>query len=285
MKKSTSQTGSAYLVIIIVIVLAVIGALGYVLWNNMNKPKTNNTQTSQNKVATPPAKKSEIIALQNSDMNKYVNYEQGFEFEFPKESYAPSQCMQKDYVENADHSMSRVDSYYIDSYAAGVPITVLESGNRFIITPKNIFILSSYGAPGQAHKCETQSASVDLLDRKNNVDESQYVANTNQLEFDVVPATNENDILAFIHKTLNDDTASIDTMGPLTDGRQAVTMKGGTKNAHETGFAYKLWYYPAQKKLVYIALGQSISFEPTADPNTGGYYDFKIADSFKFSTD
>ncbi len=282
MKKSTSETGSAYLIITIII-----GTLGYVLWNNFAKQKTDTTtaQVSQNNASKPPAKKSEIIILQNNDMNKYVNYEQGFEFLFPKIAYAPVKCVQSDTVQNSDGSTSKVDSFYQSEYGEGVPITTLESGDRFMITPKNIFILSSYSAPGQAHKCEQQPAGVELLDYKNNVDGSQYVYNTMKLEFDVIPAKSTDDILAFVHKTLGDDTSAIDTMSPLTDNRQAVTMKGGVKNTYETGYAYKLWYYPTQKKLVYIKLGQSVSFEPTADPNTGGYYDFRIADSFKFATD
>jgi hypothetical protein len=287
MKKSTSQTGSAHMVIIIVIVLAVIGALGYVLWNNMNKPKANNTQTSQNNTPTPPAKKSEIVTLQNSDMNKYVNYEQGFEFEFPKVVYSGIGCTTSTTVLNTSGQQIPVEPHY-NLNGGSAETTILESVGRYIITTKNMVVLSNYTQTSDghylAHTCDVKPATVGLADTRNEVG-AVYVDNTATKEFDIVSAKNDDDITAYIRKITGDNQATIGAKGPLTQDRQDISIKYGPERLTGAG-GYKLWYYPSKQKIVYFSLGQAPALFDPAHYNQPPIvtYDMSAANSFKFAT-
>ncbi len=47
MQKNKSQTGSAHAVIIIVVIIALAGMLGFIFWNNFLKEKPTNDNNSQ----------------------------------------------------------------------------------------------------------------------------------------------------------------------------------------------------------------------------------------------
>ena len=53
MKKLNNQTGSAHVIIILILVLAVLGLLGFVFYQNfVNKPATKQADTSQTTAQT-----------------------------------------------------------------------------------------------------------------------------------------------------------------------------------------------------------------------------------------
>ena len=69
MNKKQSQSGSAHLVIIIVLVVALLGALGYVYWLNFMQPKTSDTESS---TTTSTTTVSDITYKKYTTTGKYV---------------------------------------------------------------------------------------------------------------------------------------------------------------------------------------------------------------------
>lgn len=81
MKKHYSQTGSAHMVIIVGVVILLLGALGYVYWNNF----LNTKQTAAPKVASPIAAKEFCSAGENvaAENGVFCSDEMGIKFAVP----------------------------------------------------------------------------------------------------------------------------------------------------------------------------------------------------------
>lgn len=60
MNKQKSESGSAHLVIIIVLVVALLGTLGFVYWQNFVQTKTANTQTNQTNTSNNQTVKAQL---------------------------------------------------------------------------------------------------------------------------------------------------------------------------------------------------------------------------------
>jgi archaellum component FlaF (FlaF/FlaG flagellin family) len=87
-KNSHSQTGSTHAVIIIILVLALLGTLGFVFWQNFtSNDEANNTSTTI---------ETERAPMKNT--NTYRNESIGIEFEYPKE-WLKVEC-DNTYIEN-----------------------------------------------------------------------------------------------------------------------------------------------------------------------------------------
>lgn len=282
MLKTHSQKGSVHVVVIVILILAIVGALGFVFWNNfMVKNTADTSQKPPASKAETPAKKSEVIALAG-DMNKYVNYEQGFEFLFPKMVEAPAECVTKSTVYNAYGKEIPSRSYYTTS-TGSMALDVLEGDSRYVVAPKETFVLSNIAHEGSydlAGACAKQPATLELMDFKNELNGSKRVENTVKREFEIIQAGGMEAITNFARKTLGDSQATV-TLGAARDGRQAVAFNHGP-GIHMGISGYSAWYYPAKEKLVYMNMGQNVVFiSPTV---LGLYYDSKVADSFKFAT-
>lgn len=59
------QNGGAHFVVIGVVVLVILGAVGFLFWNNLNKPKTATQATSTQKVNPSTAVQPETLALKD----------------------------------------------------------------------------------------------------------------------------------------------------------------------------------------------------------------------------
>lgn len=79
------QSGSAHVIIITVLVLALVGALGYIFWQNMNKKvDTVSTQTTAEQKEPNEETASELTQLPEGYLG-YADEELGVEFAYPEE--------------------------------------------------------------------------------------------------------------------------------------------------------------------------------------------------------
>lgn len=60
-----NQHGSVQLVVISIVVVAILGAVGFLFWNSLNKPKTETQTTSTQKVNAGAAAQPETLALKD----------------------------------------------------------------------------------------------------------------------------------------------------------------------------------------------------------------------------
>lgn len=82
--KSRNQTGNAHVVIIIILVVALVGALGFVFWQNfMNKSATNTTAETTQQQETTSATKADSKTLAVTEWNIKGSYggDQTFSYE------------------------------------------------------------------------------------------------------------------------------------------------------------------------------------------------------------
>jgi hypothetical protein len=282
-KNFSRQAGSVHMITIVILVFVLLGGLGFVFWKNfISKPNTVDTnEKSSAKKEKIPTKKSEIIVQSNSDMNRYVNHEEGFEFSFPKIAEAPAKCVTKSTVYDTYGKEVPSRSYYATVIGAA-DMGVLEGDGRYIVAPEETFVLSDITYDGSydlAGACSKQPATIELIDFANDLNKDKRVENTIKREFDIIQADNMEAITTFVRKTLGDTQATA-TLGALEEGRQKITFNYGP-GIHMGMVGYNAWYYPARKKLVYMNMGQNVVL---LSPTTLGlYYDDKVANSFKFT--
>ncbi len=74
MKTRVSQTGSAHIVIVIILVVALLGALGFILWQNIINPKSA-TETVQTSTTTETEEVSEEDAVVPDTIDLTLNKE------------------------------------------------------------------------------------------------------------------------------------------------------------------------------------------------------------------
>ena len=83
MNKQKSQSGFAHLAIIIILIVALLGTLGFVYWQNYMQPKNIDTsqktpvENKDNNIITP------VVADPIADWKTYTNAQYGFSFKYP----------------------------------------------------------------------------------------------------------------------------------------------------------------------------------------------------------
>lgn len=287
-----STSGSAHVVIIIILIVAILGALGYVFWSHFieTKPVIKTiTKVSPAKTTTSISPKSKIIVLEGGDMNKYINYEYGFEFEFPKQSYTYTACQ-------ATNDTSDFQGTYYEpviphfTLAKGIAdMTVIESDVSYIVTSNKLVSLSNPGVIGVGRYARSIFKSCDVLDTTAQLLNDAY-SDTDNVDtptetraFDVYPTSDETAVQSLVRTLFDDAHATISLSADDSDKtRQIITVKlSADSEGHFGGGGYRFWYYPTQKKSVYAEIGQAPAFQyPDQSDN---YYGLNL-DSFKFST-
>lgn len=278
------QKGSAHVFIIAIVILALIGTLGYVFWRNiMNSSIQTTTQSATSKQKTKKPQ-SEIIQQKNSELNKYVNYARGFEFLFPKRIYGSSECQSVDY--RYDNYGNKVPSeVHYGGLDGPVDMTVLEKGNEYIIVQSKAVVQSDpkgSDAEGYIYRaCDVVPTTVSLLDEFSHDQFGKKNISIEQRSFVVRGASNKDDAQEVARDIFKDPEGTVTW---LKDPNDSDRENGAFRSSKEYvgGFAYKLWYYGEKKEVVYFALGQSVFFE---HPDHSGQYYTDLVDSFKFSTD
>ncbi len=105
-KKSQNQTGSSHIMIAVIILVAVIGALGYVVWSNFIKIKDDPIVTTKSVEAT--SEKSEPTKA------KDLTYEsEGYSFNYPADNW--STTVVQPYIEGDQESVSVRTSDYVQT--------------------------------------------------------------------------------------------------------------------------------------------------------------------------
>lgn len=276
------QKGSIHVIITVAIVVVVLVALGYVAWNHfMKKPVVKATaQTTTHPVVRTP--KSGIVVLPAGDLNKYVNYEGGFEFQFPKQVYAPNECKGTDV--KFDNYGNKVSSDYHYGVSDGATsMTVLVNTDEYIIVPNKTVVLSSpegSDADGYIYTaCDVYPTTLDLVNQSYKDNYGVKNISLEERSFIIRKANGADGALDAARTIFDDATGTVKwAADPEENDRQTGSFLY-TPNTHLTGgFAYKLWYYPAEKKVVFFAIGQSVFFQY---PDGSNQF-YNPVDTFKF---
>lgn len=277
-----SRVGSAHLVIVAFVVLAIVGALGVVFYRNFiaKKDTASSTQTTTQADA-PKQKENTITEISGSDMMRYTNNTLGFQFDFPKQTYGSSGCHATNqwYDSNGVLVTAPVTSYSVDS--GTVDMTVLQSEDTFTIVQKQApqFTVATYGSDSRQYNsgCKMVDVTEDLLAQGNVMTEARSWQVYKLSSTDEIAATASK--LKFFPN--QDNVASVSySLGTLENGRQEVTYSFTYKDpdALTGGQARKTWYYPKQKLLVNIGLGTEVSFAKPSDHES--FYIDQIVSSF-----
>jgi hypothetical protein len=278
------QNGSAHVIIISGLVVVIIGALAVVFYHNFIAKKDSNPSVTQGlvKTDTPKQKENTITEISGTDMMRYINNDLGFRFDFPKQTYGSSGCHATDkwYDNYGNLVTAPVTSYVVDSGV--VDMTVLQTTNRFTIARKNApqFTVATYGSDARHYNsaCKMVDITEDLLATGN--------VSTDYRSWQVYKIGSLDDIAAkasnLQYVPSGENVASISySLGAVEDGRQVVTYSVTFKDptaALTGGSASKTWYYPKQKLLVHIGLGQAYSFQKVTDHDS--YYIDQVVESF-----
>jgi hypothetical protein len=282
-KNSSTQTGSAHVVIIIILVIALVGALGFVFWKNFSPSQEQpEEQTSS---SDQPIRQSGLVVLEDGDMNKYVDYENNLEFLVPKQIYTRKDCKELDTRrDNFGNTIPSELHYQVSS--GPVSVTVFKSGNEYIIAPDKTAILSNPKGTQESgyiyQTCDVVDTTKDLIIEADTIDLAVKNLSVEHNSFKVENAADKNAAQNAARTFFSSPLGTVKwTLDPADNSRE---MGEFTYNPAQSigGFAYKLWYYPEQKKVVFISLGQGLSFEHP--DGSDQFYLSEVVDSFKLST-
>jgi|GEM_PF-3522629 len=285
MNNSRTQ-GSAHIVIIIILIAAILGGLGFVFWNRFITPKATHREVTVAKEDVLAAPKKSEMLIGNDDMNRYINYEKGFQFQFPKKISSNSIC--KEFNTRRDYYGNEIPSEtHFGSSDGPVQMTILESGDEYIISPKVSALLSEPNGTDEMgyifKKCDILPTTIELIEegRKDNFGVKNIMIESRS--FKVLSADSKENASQVTREIFKDQTGSV-TWTTETDKareRGSFTFGPSAGDRRSPNFAYNLWYYPKEKKVVYINIGQSrwLQNVSTADD----FFDSTVIDSFKFS--
>jgi hypothetical protein len=277
MKKTS---GNVHIIAILVIVLLIIGALGYVLWKNFlsdtaSKDDTATEQSDNNQ----QTKRDEIIELESGNYNKYVNHDKHFELMIPKQTSNPIECTLNPVTETNPYKYHTADDD-VDS------VTVLnDGGDLFFISSVNTLVMSDDNPSDDRLGYESCVEKVtEFSDLSIFGSDDPYVTATKQ-SFFVSDASSIEDLSRLIQTHVyNSKNFAVTDLGELTGDRyedMTVEWVGPEDEAPTTGgFAYEFWYYPERQKAVYFLQGHSVIFYLDGGETVFGdfIYTFKFTD-------
>ena len=274
--------GDSHAIIIVVIILGILCALGYVFYTRFmaKAPTTANMSADQQALSQPKA--STITEVAGTDMLRYSNPSLGFHFDFPKQTYGEVACAANDKWYDSYGTLVDAPVTWYGAIYGPAAMTILESNNTFTITQKRapLFTAATYGADKRQYNsdCKMVDVTQQALDNRDLTVTSRA--------WQVYKVNSQDDIARYgklLEPIRSDATISAIeyTLGTLQNGRQDVQYTVTYKNPDDGltgGGASKTWYYSKQKLLVHIYLGQSNSFAKIDDQNS--YYIDQIVDSF-----
>jgi len=268
----------------ILIVVGLIGSLGWYVWNNRAKKEslTQNTANSTNKTES---KKNTITDGPGTDWQTYTNNTLKFSVQVPKtiSSGNGAQCTKESWVyDNYGNKVAGQSSYRL---ATGVvPVTVVEDGDNIYITESYSYQLTGETRDSTGHSyfsgCEKIDSTPSLLRQYATNDKSKYpVLALSAIPITVVKAKNQGEILKQVHKILNDTSLKIASMTKDSNGDwQNINFDcSPEEGCMRLNYKFYLRYYTDKKKVVCIKLGQAAILTDAAD----NIYDSKVVDSFK----
>lgn len=300
MQKVYKQQGSAHVVVIAVLALALAGTLGFVFYQNFIAKKqsaTSDTTTasdtsakSTEKTETPQIPATTISQSDKSGWLRFTNNTLGYQIDFPARVYGSTGCHSTNqwYDDSGKLVTAPVTSYLVDEGQADMTILNYPSRNMALIAQKRapLFTSSVYGANQRSYNsaCEMVDSTPEQL--LNNVNTSKSIS-TSWRPLQVFKLSSQDEIAAKATSLYglpgSDSVSGVRySLGNVVDGRQKVTYDYDVKAGAElVGYGrVDTWYYPEQKALVSVSLGQSYAFE--SDASGSVVYDQTIVDSFKF---
>lgn len=277
------QAGSGHIVIIAVILIAGLGTLGYVAYQRFFAQRdvaTPQAGTSQSLAETPAQPRDEVIQGLGV-MDTYVNHQLGFSFEFPKQTAGNIGCKATNqWNDNYGNTVQAPVTLYV-MQPGTADMTVLAGENKFTITQKRapMYTEATYGADRRSYNatCTMTDVTQQLLD-DHKLDwlmwRAWQVYKINSA--DQIPQLAQ----GFDGAPLKDYVSSISyTLGQMANGRQPVDVHYNLNREGVIGTRMVTWYYPKQKLLVHIDMGQSESFQDITDSNK--FYGEDVLNSFK----
>ena len=282
-KAQGAQRGSTHIAIIVCLVVALVGVLGVVFYQNfIVKPAKTTTQASTKTEAASPktteVPKSTIEAIAGSDMNRYINHEYGFQFDFPKQAYESVKCAESTVGYDTYGNKIVVPTYKTNEFDV-TDITVLEGDGKFMVTAKQTTLLSEL-KDGGFSKCEVIPSSIALAEKANF--DSTISLGSEFRTWEVAKVVNKDHLSDAVSSLASFKGQAVNyTLGALQDGRYPMTYTFTNNPDNVGGGAYKFWYYPSKGLLVYIGLGQSASFMKSKTDDS--VYIGQIVDSFKLT--
>lgn len=279
MKTSYRQVGSAHAVIAVLIVVAILVALGVVFFNNYNSNK--NTSTSKTTKTEQSQTDNTITEVSGTDMMRFSNRSIGFQFDFPKQINGAVGC-EVDETANAPTPVYKAKDGTAD-------MTVLSSSNKFTITQKKApaFTVSAYEGGGERYNsaCEVVDVSQAMIDDSVNNSENYDLA-TEMRSWQVYKLASESEIAEKAKDLTGYDKENVTkteySLDAVNDGKQTVKYTFAYKAGAESGADSAVggvWYYPAEKLLVQFPLQNVPSFMKPG--STDSYYTEQIVNSFK----
>jgi hypothetical protein len=283
MKLSRNQKGFGALEIILLLVTATaLAFVGWFVWKqNEVKPTEvkNQSQVKTDANIEDVSPDYEIKDVAGKLTKQFTHHKLGFSFRFPAVVDGQVGCEKQDTWndEYGNRVKSPVEWYGAKNGTA--PLTVLASENTFTITQEKapMFTEATYGPSKRMYNssCQYVTVTQDLIDgnKLNALEERSW---------QVYKLDNAQQIAekALKLRWLPSGTSAEYSLGTLENGRQNVTITIKGSEEQFGGGRTVTWYYPEQKLLVHIGLGQSVAF---AVPGTNGqeYYIEDIVNSFE----
>lgn len=256
--------------ILAIIVICGAGLTGWYVWHSSQSKTTNQNSTSA-KSSTSPYQTG-VTPGPGSNWNTYTNKTLGFSIQIPKEAYATlgGEC--------------RYDTSERSYYANGgvVPVGIFEDGDNFWVDGLYSYQLTdehdSQSAAATFSGCQKVETTAKFIEQALQSPPSSTYEDF-ALPFSVVPVNNRAGIDTWVTSKFGSGVY-VTSLTANASGWQDVNL--GCKNPGALGscigYSYRLRYYQAKQRLVYLEYGQAAHL---MTPNNQSSYDPLIFDSFK----
>lgn len=127
MNKQKHQSGSVHLVVVIVLIVALVGALGFIFWRNFIQDKVINKENNETTASIP---KTDAPAAVKDVTAEWLTYEGtlfgGYSIKYPSEDWSVQETPQTNHL--TIYNMARKASSDVD-YWVGVSIYIGDTAN------------------------------------------------------------------------------------------------------------------------------------------------------------
>ncbi len=277
LSKNENGFGAVELILIIVIV-ALIGVVGWLVYRDRNKTTnstlttstTSSNNTTTNKTSIPS---STITSGPQSGWSTYTNNTAGFSISYPNIVEGDSGCATPSTVSTG-----------------AVPTTLIDSGSNYYIAAKNSIRFNLSWGANQTYNtsnCTQVSTDVTSVQAQNSQIKTgaQYEYSVVNLPFFVKKVSSENAVQTELQSYWNDSTIKISGWKNSSTGSYEVptaiscapSEMGMSNNCGPIASNHDLRYYPAQKIMFYLIYGQAAHLVLPNGPSVDG----QVASSFK----
>lgn len=295
-KLRNDQTGFSILEpILILIIIATIGAVGLFVWHSKQAAdKLLSTTTSASPTFKKKAASGAAASIQsNGTLNTYTNKTLGFSFDFPKTVYAENGCTTSATVHDNYGKLVDAPTHHVTTSGL-MPTTIVNKNNDYYITTTSTAELTGVadatvnGNSGYslASSCVITPVTADLIEKYHApVTIVPSYANISSLQLIAAIKTPGNSLNSEVQQIFSDPTLKVSsitadskaawsTLSFVCDGKSEPL--GGCANL---GGSYTLHYYQKTSLLVFWATGQACKLQ--SDFGATVCYDPQIINSFK----